>query len=86
VLSEQVRPLAISHQIEFAPPNSITAALGADQDCTQAAIELRCGNRYRIMLNRLTAKRKIFVAIIVQTKSANRACPAKTYERCAEFR
>jgi len=86
VLSEQVRPLAISHQIEFVPPNSITAALDADQDCTQAAVELRCGNRYRIMLNRLTAKRKIFVAIIVQTKSANRAYPAKTYERCAEFR
>jgi hypothetical protein len=61
VLSEQVRPLAISHQIEFAPPNSITAALGADQDCTQAAIERRCGNCYRVMLNRLGAGRKIFV-------------------------
>jgi hypothetical protein len=61
VLSEQVRPLATSHQIEFAPPNSITAALGADQDCTQAAIELRCGNRYRVMLNRLAAKGKIFI-------------------------
>ncbi len=61
MLSEQVRLLATSHQIEFAPPNSITAALGVDQDCTQAAIELRCGNRYRVMLNRLAAKRKIFI-------------------------